>query len=219
MVVVMVDANGETAVKRLWFRSTSDTFLKAFHFCMVVDLVMNANQKRWRWVTDEVMKELDITKCGVIIGSALGGMKIFQDAIEALRVSYKKMNPFCVPFATTNMGSAILAMDLGWMGRNYSISTACATSNYCILNAANHIIRGETDMMLSGGSDSAIIPIGLGGFVACNSLSQRNDDPTKASRPWDVSRDGFVMGEGAGVLLLEELEHAKVYLNLHVSIS
>ncbi|KAM0039246.1 putative beta-ketoacyl-[acyl-carrier-protein] synthase II [Helianthus debilis subsp. tardiflorus] len=160
-------------------------------------------------VTDEVMKELDITKCGVIIGSALGGMKIFQDAIEALRVSYKKMNPFCVPFATTNMGSAILAMDLGWMGPNYSISTACATSNYCILNAANHIIRGETDMMLSGGSDSAIIPIGLGGFVACNSLSQRNDDPTKASRPWDVSRDGFVMGEGAGVLLLEELEHAK----------
>ncbi|MFS7905964.1 putative transferase [Helianthus anomalus] len=78
-------------------------------------------------VTDEVMKELDITKCSVIIGFALGGMKIFQDAIEALRVSYKKMNPFC-----------------GWMGPNYSISTACATSNYCILNAANHIIRGET---------------------------------------------------------------------------
>ncbi|KAI3761666.1 hypothetical protein L1987_52087 [Smallanthus sonchifolius] len=160
-------------------------------------------------VTKDVMKELDVTKCGVIIGSALGGMKVFQDAIEALRVSYRKMNPFCVPFATTNMGSAMLAMDLGWMGPNYSISTACATSNYCILNAANHIIRGETDMMLSGGSDSAIIPIGLGGFVACNSLSQKNDDPTKASRPWDVSRDGFVMGEGAGVLLLEELEHAK----------
>ncbi|KAJ0733597.1 putative beta-ketoacyl-[acyl-carrier-protein] synthase II [Helianthus annuus] len=88
-------------------------------------------------------------------------MKIFQDAIEALRVSYKKMNPFCVPFAITNMGSAIIAMDLGWMGPNYSISTACATSNYCILNAANHIIRGETDMMLSGGSDSAIIPISI----------------------------------------------------------
>ncbi|KAJ9568503.1 hypothetical protein OSB04_004469 [Centaurea solstitialis] len=164
-------------------------------------------------VTEDVMKELDITKCGVLIGSALGGMKVFQDAIEALRISYKKMNPFCVPFATTNMGSAILAMDLGWMGPNYSISTACATSNFCILNAANHIIRGETDMMLSGGSDSAIIPIGLGGFVACNTLSQRNSDPTKASRPWDVSRDGFVIGEGAGVLLLEELEHAKVRIS------
>uniref|UniRef100_A0A0D2VIX0 beta-ketoacyl-[acyl-carrier-protein] synthase I n=2 Tax=Gossypium raimondii TaxID=29730 RepID=A0A0D2VIX0_GOSRA len=160
-------------------------------------------------VNEDVMEELDKTKCGVLIGSAMGGMKVFNDAIEALRISYRKMNPFCVPFATTNMGSAMLAMDLGWMGPNYSISTACATSNFCILNAANHIIRGEADMMLCGGSDAAIIPIGLGGFVACRALSQRNNDPTKASRPWDANRDGFVMGEGAGVLLLEELEHAK----------
>ncbi|QHO57594.1 hypothetical protein HN51_012153 [Arachis hypogaea] len=160
-------------------------------------------------ITEDIMNELNKQKCGVLIGSAMGGMKVFSDAIEALRISYKKMNPFCVPFATTNMGSAILAMDLGWMGPNYSISTACATSNFCILNAANHITRGEADMMLCGGSDSAIIPIGLGGFVACRALSQRNSDPTKASRPWDSNRDGFVMGEGAGVLLLEELEHAK----------
>ncbi|KAJ4884549.1 hypothetical protein Rs2_34642 [Raphanus sativus] len=160
-------------------------------------------------VTDEVMAEFDKAKCGVLIGSAMGGMKVFNDAIEALKISYKKMNPFCVPFATTNMGSAMLAMDLGWMGPNYSISTACATSNFCILNSANHIIRGEADVMLCGGSDAVIIPIGLGGFVACRALSQRNNDPTKASRPWDSNRDGFVMGEGAGVLLLEELEHAK----------
>ncbi|KAM0840060.1 hypothetical protein ACQ4PT_059920 [Festuca glaucescens] len=160
-------------------------------------------------ITEDIMNELDKSRCGVLIGSAMGGMKVFSDAIEALRVSYRKMNPFCVPFATTNMGSAILAMDLGWMGPNYSISTACATSNFCILNAANHIIRGETEVMLCGGSDAPIIPIGLGGFVACRALSQRNNDPTKASRPWDVDRDGFVMGEGAGVLLLEELEHAK----------
>nr|WKC17501.1 3-oxoacyl-[acyl-carrier-protein] synthase II [Paeonia suffruticosa] len=160
-------------------------------------------------ITDDVMEEINKAKCGVLIGSAMGGMKVFNDAIEALRVSYKKMNPFCVPFATTNMGSAMLAMDLGWMGPNYSISTACATGNFCILNAANHIIRGEADMMLCGGSDAVIIPIGLGGFVACRALSQRNSDPTKASRPWDTNRDGFVMGEGAGVLLLEDLEHAK----------
>ncbi|KAG5225516.1 hypothetical protein IMY05_018G0048500 [Salix suchowensis] len=180
-------------------------------------------------ITEDVMDELNKRKCGVLIGSAMGGMKVFNDAIEALRISYKKMNPFCVPFATTNMGSAMLGMDLGWMGPNYSISTACATSNFCILNAANHIIRGEAVnvgpitcllsntqfcelyefVMLCGGSDAAIIPIGLGGFVACRALSQRNDDPTKASRPWDMNRDGFVMGEGAGVLLLEELEHAK----------
>lgn len=159
-------------------------------------------------LTEDMMKEVNKTKCGVLIGSAMGGMKVFYDAIEALRISYKKMNPFCVPFATTNMGSAMLAMDLGWMGPNYSISTACATSNFCIFNAANHIIRGEADLMLCGGSDAAIIPIGLGGFVACKALSQRNSDPTKASRPWDINRDGFVMGEGAGVLLLEELEHA-----------
>ncbi|KAJ9179437.1 hypothetical protein P3X46_011225 [Hevea brasiliensis] len=160
-------------------------------------------------ITDQVMGVLDKTRCGVIIGSALGGMKVFNDGVEALRVSYKKMNPFCVPFATTNVGSAILAMDLGWMGPSYSISSACATSNFCILNSANHIIRGETDLMLCGGSDAAIIPIGLGGFVACRTLSHRNNDPTKASRPWDSDRDGFVLGEGAGILLLEELEHAK----------
>ncbi|XP_072980886.1 3-oxoacyl-[acyl-carrier-protein] synthase II, chloroplastic-like [Typha angustifolia] len=160
-------------------------------------------------ITEDVMTQLDKTRCGVLIGSAMGGMKVFNDAIEALRVSYKKINPFCVPFTTTNMGSAILAIDLGWMGPNYSISTACATSNFCILNAANHIRRGEADVMLCGGSDAAIVPIGLGGFVACRALSQRNDDPAKASRPWDADRDGFVMGEGAGVLILEELDHAK----------
>ncbi|XP_039027822.1 3-oxoacyl-[acyl-carrier-protein] synthase II, chloroplastic-like [Hibiscus syriacus] len=160
-------------------------------------------------VTEDLMEELDKAKCGVLIGSGMGGVKVFNDAIEALRISYRKMKSFCIPFATTNMASAMLAIDLGWMGPNYSISTACATSNFCIFNAANHIIRGEADMMLCGGSDAAIIPIGLGGFVACRALSRRNNDPTKASRPWDATRDGFVMGEGAGVLLLEELEHAK----------
>jgi 3-oxoacyl-[acyl-carrier-protein] synthase II len=94
------------------------------------------------------------------------------------------------------------------MGPNYSISTACATSNYCIFSAAQHIIRGEADVMLCGGTESPINPIGVAGFVACRALSERNEEPTKASRPWDKKRDGFVMGEGAGVLLLESLEHA-----------
>ncbi|XP_071688965.1 3-oxoacyl-[acyl-carrier-protein] synthase II, chloroplastic-like [Rutidosis leptorrhynchoides] len=155
------------------------------------------------------MAEIDKSRCGVLIGSGMGGMKVVSDSVEALRVSYKKMTPFCIPFASTNIGSSLLAIDLGWMGPTYSISTACATSNFCILNAANHIIDGDADMMLCGGSESAILPSGLGGFVACKALSERNDDPTKASRPWDSGRDGFVMGEGAGVLLLEELNHAK----------
>lgn len=159
---------------------------------------------------DEAGREaFDKLKCGVLIGSAMGGMQVFHDAVEALRVSYRRMNPFCIPFVTTNMGSAMLAMDLGWMGPNYSISTACATANYCILAAAQHIQRGEADVMLSGGSDAPVLPIGLGGFVACKALSKRNDEPERASRPWDKDRDGFVMGEGAGVLVLEELEHAK----------
>ncbi|KAL5579614.1 hypothetical protein UlMin_012056, partial [Ulmus minor] len=160
-------------------------------------------------MTEEVLDKLDKFRCGVLIGSALGGFRIATDAWEALKVSYKKMNPYTVPFVVTNMGSALLAMDLGWMGPNYSISTSCATSNFFILNAANHIMRGDTDLMLCGGSDSTIFPIGLGGFMAINVLSQRNEQPTKASRLWDINRDGIVVGEGAGVLLLEELEHAK----------
>ncbi|CAK7356478.1 unnamed protein product [Dovyalis caffra] len=177
-------------------------------------------------VTEQVMDELDKTKCGVVIGSSMGGLRILEmmsktemnvvalgqvhyEGVEALRVSYKKMNPFCIPFSTSNIGSAMLALDLGWMGPSYSISSACATSNVCIHSSANHIIKAETDLMLCGGSEATILPIGLGGLMACKALSRRNDDPTKASRPWDTDRDGFVLGEGAGVLLLEELEHAK----------
>ncbi|XP_031499452.1 3-oxoacyl-[acyl-carrier-protein] synthase II, chloroplastic-like isoform X2 [Nymphaea colorata] len=160
-------------------------------------------------LTEETMKNLDVAKCGVLIGSGIGGVQVLYDNTVACMVSHKKMSPFCVPFAVPNMGSATLAMDLGWMGPNYSISTACATSNFCILNAANHIMQGEADVMLAGGSEGAVLPIGIGGFLACRALSRRNHEPEKASRPWDSNRDGFVIGEGAGVLLLEELGHAK----------
>ncbi|XP_048321127.1 3-oxoacyl-[acyl-carrier-protein] synthase II, chloroplastic-like isoform X4 [Ziziphus jujuba] len=128
-------------------------------------------------LTEEVNRGLDRSKCGIIIGSALGGLKICTESVAALNVSYKKITPFYVPYVSTNIGSAILAMDL--------------------------------HMMLCGGSDAAVIPLGLGGFSACRTLSKRNYEPTKASSPWDTNRDGFVIGEGAGVLLLEELEHAK----------
>lgn len=94
------------------------------------------------------------------------------------------------------------------MGPNYSVSTACATGNFMINNAAMHIRRGECDLCLAGGSEAAIVPVGLGGFIACKALSSRKDDPTAASRPWDTGRDGFVMGEGAGLLVMESLEHA-----------
>lgn len=103
----------------------------------------------------------------------------------------------------------MLGIDLGFMGPNYSISTACATSNYSIISAAQHIRKGDADLMLAGGVEAAILPMGLAGFCACKALSQRNEAPQKASRPWDRDRDGFVMGEGAGVLVLESLEHAQ----------
>ncbi|WIA38565.1 hypothetical protein OEZ86_001879 [Tetradesmus obliquus] len=155
------------------------------------------------------IKELDKARCGILIGSAFGGMQTFATAVEALELqSFKKMNPFCIPFAITNMSGALLAMDIGFMGPNYAINTACATGNYCITNAADHIARGDADLMLAGSADAAVIPSGIGGFIACKALSKRNDDPQSASRPWDRERDGFVMGEGAGVLVLEELEHA-----------
>ncbi|XP_052179490.1 3-oxoacyl-[acyl-carrier-protein] synthase I, chloroplastic [Diospyros lotus] len=153
--------------------------------------------------------KIDKERAGVLVGTGMGGLTVFSDGVKALiERGYRKITPFFIPYAITNMGSALLAIELGFMGPNYSISTACATSNYCFYAAANHIRRGEADMMIAGGTEAAIIPIGLGGFVACRALSQRNDDPESASRPWDKDRDGFVMGEGAGVLVMESLEHA-----------
>jgi 3-oxoacyl-[acyl-carrier-protein] synthase II len=157
----------------------------------------------------DALSQLDKTRCGVLIGSGMGGMNVFYDGTETLLTKgFKRITPFFVPFIITNMGGALLAIDIGFMGPNYSISTACATSNYCIHAAAQHILRDEADVMLCGGTESPITPIGVAGFVACKALSERNEEPHKASRPWDKKRDGFVMGEGAGVLLLESLDHA-----------
>lgn len=153
---------------------------------------------------------LDKQRCGILIGSGMGGMKTFYEGVEAyLERGIRKVSPFFVPFIITNMGGAILAMDLGFMGPNYSISTACATGNHCIISAADHIRNGDADLMVCGGVEASGNPAGLIGFIACRALSQRNDEPTRASRPWDKGRDGFVLGEGAGVLVLESLEHAQ----------
>lgn len=152
---------------------------------------------------------LDKNRCGVIIGSGMGGMNAFYDGVEALiKQGFKRISPFFVPYIITNMGGALLAIDVGFMGPNYSISTACATANFSIVAAAQHIQQGHADVMICGGAEASISPIGVAGFVACKALSERNDAPEKASRPWDRGRDGFVMGEGSGVLLLESLDHA-----------
>lgn len=157
----------------------------------------------------ESLDKLDKSKCGILVGSGMGGMTIFYDGVQTvLEKGFKRLTPFFVPYIITNMGGALLAIDTGFKGPNYSVSTACATANYSIYLAAEHIRQGVADLMVCGGSEAAINPIGLAGFVAIKALSTRNDDPQKASRPWDKNRDGFVMGEGAGVLVLESLEHA-----------
>lgn len=151
----------------------------------------------------------DKKRAGVLIGSGMGGMDQFARGVESLLTSGpKKVSPFFVPYILSNMGGALLAMDLGFMGPNYSISTACATGNNAIIAAAEHLRRGDADLMICGGTEAAVIPMGIAGFNACKALSTRNDQPEKASRPWDQDRDGFVMGEGSGVLVLETLEHA-----------
>ncbi|GMH38244.1 hypothetical protein BSKO_06128 [Bryopsis sp. KO-2023] len=158
----------------------------------------------------EAFEKLDKMKTGVLIGSGMGGLSVFESGVKTLNSrGYKKMSPFFIPYAITNMAGALMAIDQGFMGPNYSISTACATANYAFVSSAEHIRKGDADVMLCGGTEAPIIPVGLGGFIACRALSSRNDEPAKASRPWDTDRDGFVMGEGAGVLVLESLEHAQ----------
>ncbi len=157
----------------------------------------------------ENLDKLNKSKCGVIIGSGMGGMQVFYDGSETLLTKgYQRITPFFVPYIITNIGGALLAKDVGFMGPNYSISTACATGNYSIINAANHIRMGHADVMVCGGSENALIKLGVAAFIACKALSKKNDEPEKASRPWDTDRDGFVMGTGAGVLVLESLDHA-----------
>ena len=159
---------------------------------------------------DDLLNKLNKKRCGIIIGSGMGGLKTFYEGSVTYQTKgYRRITPFFIPFIITNMGGALLAIDVGFMGPNYSISTACATANYSIISAANHIRCGDADLMICGGSEAAVSEIGLAGFVANRALSTRNDEPKKASRPWDRSRDGFVIGEGSGVLVLESLEHAQ----------
>lgn len=161
-------------------------------------------------LSGEVLETLDKSRCGVLVGSGMGGMNTFSDGNKTLlEKGFNRITPFFVPFIITNMAGGLLAIDLGFTGPNYSISTACATANYAIVSAANHIERGDADLMVCGGAEAPISPIGVAGFVVMKALSERNDDMEGASRPWDKNRDGFVIGEGAGILILEEYEHAK----------
>ena len=174
--------------------------------------VVSSRQALERAGLDEAgLEGLDKKRCGVLVGSGMGGLTVFQDGVKnhfTSKKAHKAISPFFIPYAITNMGGAMVGMDLGFMGPNYSISTACATANYCFTSAADHIRMGHADLIVAGGVEAPVIPTGIGGFIACRALSSNNEEFQTASRPWDKKRDGFVMGEGAGVLIMESLEHA-----------
>ncbi len=144
------------------------------------------------------------------IGSGIGGLPLIEDTHDALLAGGpRKISPFFVPGSIINMISGQLSIMYGLKGPNLAIVTACTTANHSIGEAGRLIEYGDADVMIAGGSESTISPLGVGGFCAARALSTRNDDPAAASRPWDKDRDGFVLGEGAGVVVLEEHEHAR----------
>jgi 3-oxoacyl-[acyl-carrier-protein] synthase II len=147
---------------------------------------------------------------GAVIGSGIGGIGSIEDGtLTVENRGPRRLSPFFVPGSIINMIAGNLSIKYGLKGPNLAVTTACTTGTHAIGLAARSIQHGEADAMLAGGAEMATTPLGLGGFAAARALSTRNDDPAKASRPWDKNRDGFVLGDGAGILVLEEYEHAK----------
>ena len=154
--------------------------------------------------------ELDLERIGVAIGSGIGGLPSIEKTHNTfLKSGAKRISPFFIPATIINMISGNLSIKYGYKGPNLSIVTACTTGTHNIGEGFRQIQYSHADLMMCGGAEMATTPLGIGGFAAARALSTRNDEPTRASRPWDVDRDGFVLGDGAGVLVLEELEHAK----------
>ncbi|HUX62735.1 beta-ketoacyl-ACP synthase II [Sulfuricella sp.] len=149
-------------------------------------------------------------RIGVNIGSGIGGLPMIEDTHNTyLEGGPRKISPFFIPGTIINMISGNLSIMFGLKGPNLAMVTACSTATHCIGDSARMIEYGDADIMIAGGAESTVTPLAVGGFASARALSTRNDDPEKASRPWDTGRDGFVLGEGAGVLVLEEYEHAK----------
>jgi 3-oxoacyl-[acyl-carrier-protein] synthase II len=152
----------------------------------------------------------DKERCGVCIGSGIGGLPMIEETHQAyMEGGLRKVSPFFVPGSIINMVAGLASIHYGFRGPNLGTVSACSTGNHSLGEAARLIEYGDADIMLAGGAEATVSPLGVGGFTAARALSTRNDDPATASRPWDVGRDGFVLGEGAGVLVLEEYEHAK----------
>ena len=182
---------------------------EARHMDTFIHYGMAAGIQAWRDAGIEVTEE-NAERIGVLIGSGIGGLPLIenthQDYVDR---GARRISPFFVPASIINMISGQLSIHYGLKGPNYSIVSACTTGLHCIGDAARLIEYGDADVMIAGGTEATVSPLGVGGFASARALSTRNDDPKTASRPFDRDRDGFVLGEGAGVMVLEEYEHAK----------
>ena len=160
--------------------------------------------------TGEALGDELATRIGCVIGSGIGGLPLIENThAEFVSRGPRRITPFFVPASIINMVAGHVSMRFGFKGPNLAVVTACTTGLHCIGQAGRMIEYGDADIMVAGGTEATVSPLGVGGFAAMRALSTRNDDPKAASRPWDRDRDGFVLGEGAGVMVLEEYEHAK----------
>ncbi|MBX9960379.1 MAG: beta-ketoacyl-ACP synthase II [Burkholderiaceae bacterium] len=183
---------------------TMDTFIH-YGIAAAVQAVEDAGLK-----TGEALSEEQAVRIGCLIGSGIGGLPLIEEThAEYTSRGPRRISPFFVPASIINMISGHVSMRYGFKGPNLAIVTACTTGLHSIGEAGRLIEYGDADIMIAGGAEATVSPLGIGGFAAMRALSTRNDDPKTASRPWDKDRDGFVLGEGAGVLVLEEYEHAK----------
>ncbi|TDQ45253.1 beta-ketoacyl-ACP synthase II [Tepidicella xavieri] len=183
---------------------TMDTFIH-YGIAAAVQAVQDAGLP-----TGEALGEEEACRIACIIGSGIGGLPLIEEThAELLHRGPRRISPFFVPASIINMISGHVSMRFGFKGPNLAVVTACTTGLHCIGEAARKIEYGDADVVIAGGAESTVSPLGIGGFAAMRALSTRNDDPKTASRPWDKDRDGFVLGEGAGVMVLEEYERAK----------
>jgi 3-oxoacyl-[acyl-carrier-protein] synthase II len=160
--------------------------------------------------TNDALSEEEAERIGCLVGSGIGGLPLIEETqAELMARGPRRITPFFVPASIINMISGHVSITFGFQGPNLAIVTACTTGLHCIGEAGRLIEYGDADVMVAGGAEATVSPLGIGGFAAARALSTRNDDPATASRPWDKDRDGFVLGEGAGVLVLEEFEHAR----------
>jgi len=181
-----------------------DTFIH-YGIAASVQAVQDAGLK-----TGDALGEEESTRIGCLIGSGIGGLPMIEHTnVEFTARGPRRISPFFVPASIINMTAGHVSMRYGFKGPNLAIATACTTGLHCIGQAGRMIEYGDADVMIAGGSEASVSQLGVGGFAAMRALSTRNDDPATASRPWDRDRDGFVLGEGAGIMVLEEYEHAK----------